>query len=359
MSRLMKKRSKKAGLPPGTLIHIGEPIAAGTEVRVLEYDEERFRQEKLEDLETCFLFPEKPAVTWIQVEGVHQPEVMEKLGQCFSLHPLMLEDILNTDQRPKVEDYGEDLFIVVKALSSKETGEIAAEQVSLVLKPNALLSFREGSGNLFGPLQERLRTGKGRVRKMGADYLAYSLLDVVVDQYFLVLEKLGEEIESLEAKVVAGPAMQTVGKIQELKREMILLRKWIWPLREVVNNLEREEEEQEKKPARIQETTRIYLRDVYDHTIQVLETIEIFREMLSGMMDIYLSSINNRMNAIMKVLTIIATIFMPLTFIAGVYGMNFKNMPELNWSWGYPGVLIGMLAIGVFMLLSFRKKKWL
>jgi magnesium transporter len=354
MPKFTKKRSKKIGLPPGTLVHIGERKSERTKIRVVEYDEVNFQERELESMEECFLFKEAPSVTWIRVEGLHEVEILEKLGNCFGLHPLLMEDILNTDQRPKMEDYGEDLFIVLKMLSYEErTGEIGAEQVSLVLRSNAVLSFAEKEGGLLDSIQERIRGGKGRLRKMGADYLAYTLLDIIVDHYFAILEKLGERIETLEEKVIANPTTQTLMKIQKLKKEMIFLRRWVWPLREVISGLERGES------LKIQESTRFYLRDVYDHTIQVMDTIEIFRDMLSGMMDIYLSSVNNRMNAVMKVLTIIATIFMPLTFLAGVYGMNFKHMPELEWTWSYPLLWVLMILIAAFMLISFRKKKWL
>jgi magnesium transporter len=354
MAKLIKKSSKKAGLPPGTLVHIGEKLTEKTRISVVEYNGQDFQEKELGNLETCYLFPGEPMVTWINVVGIQQVEVLEKLGNCLTVHPLALEDILNTEQRPKVEDYGEDLFIVVKLISYNEKkDEIEAEQISLILRPNALLSFQEKEGDDFASVKERLRAGKGRMRKMGADYLAYSLLDIVVDQYFIVLEKLGERIEVLEEKLLADPGTATLQKIQNLKREMLLLRKWIWPLREVISSLERGE-----FPG-IQESTRIYLRDVYDHAIQVMDTVEIFRDMLSGMLDIYLSSLNNRMNAVMKVLTIIATIFMPLTFLAGVYGMNFKHMPELDWPWGYPLILAVMGFVAILMLTLFRRKKWL
>jgi len=354
MAKLTKKRSKKAGLPPGTLVHIGEKLTEKTRIAVVEYDGKDFLEKDLGTLETSYLFPKEPAVTWVNVVGIHQVEVLEKLGNRFGVHPLALEDILNTEQRPKIEDYGDDLFIVVKLLSSnEERDEIEAEQISLILRPNAILSFQEKEGDDFSTVKERLRAGKGRLRKMGADYLAYTLLDIVVDQYFVVLEKLGERIEVLEERLLADPGTATLQKIQNLKKEMLLLRKWIWPLREVISSLERGE-----FPG-IQESTRIYLRDVYDHTIQVMDAIEIYRDMLSGMLDIYLSSLNNRMNAVMKVLTIIATIFMPLTFLAGVYGMNFKHMPELDWPWGYPIILIFMAVVAILMLTLFRLKKWL
>jgi magnesium transporter len=354
MARMIRKSSKKAGLPPGTLIHIGEKLTEKTRITLVEYDGRGFEEKELKDLETCYLFPAEPAVTWVNVVGIQQVEVLEKVGSCFVVHPLALEDILNTEQRPKVEDYGEDLFLVVKLLSYNEKrDEIESEQISLILRPNALLSFQEKEGDDFAAVKERLRAGKGRLRKMGADYLAYTLLDIVVDQYFVVLEKLGERIEVLEGKLLADPSTATLQKIQKLKKEMLLLRKWIWPLREVISSLERGE-----FPG-IRESTRIYLRDVYDHAIQVMDSIEIYRDMLSGMLDIYLSSLNNRMSAVMKVLTLIATIFMPLTFLAGVYGMNFKHMPELDSPWGYPLVLILMAIVAILMLILFRRKKWL
>lgn len=325
-----------------------------TKITVFEFDELSFQEREPENLGECFLFKKEPTVTWVNVHGVHEVEILEKFGNCFGLHPLVMEDILNTDQRPKIENYGEDLFIVLKMLSYDEKkGEISAEQVSLVLRSNAVLSFTEKEKGAFTPIQERLRSGKGRLRKMGADYLAYTLLDIIVDHYFAILEKLSEKIEELEEKLVTNPTTPILQKIQNLKREMIFLRKWVWPLREVISSLERGES------SWIQEGTRFYLRDVYDHTIQVMDTVETFREVLSGMMDIYLSSINNRMNAVMKVLTIIATIFMPLTFLAGVYGMNFKHMPELEWQWGYPLLWVFMILVAVFMLISFRKKRWL
>jgi magnesium transporter len=354
MSKLIKKSSKKAGLPPGTLVHIGEKKTEKTRVVVVEYDGHDFQEKELKNFDDCYLFPKESAVTWVNVIGIQQVEVLEKLGTCFVVHPLALEDILNTEQRPKVEDYGEDLFIVVKLISyDDKRDEVEAEQISLILRPHALLSFQEKEGDDFAAVKERLRGGKGRLRKMGADYLAYTLLDIVVDQYFVVLEKLGERIEVLEGKLLTDPSTSTLQKIQNLKREMLLLRKWVWPLREVISSLERGE-----FPG-IQASSRVYFRDVYDHTIQVMDSIEIYRDMLSGMLDIYLSSLNNRMSAVMKVLTIIATIFMPLTFLAGVYGMNFKHMPELDWPWGYPLVLMIMAVVAVLMLTLFRRKKWL
>jgi magnesium transporter len=354
MPRRIKKRSKKAGLPPGTLVHIGEQKAEEVRITVIEYDEAHFQEREIETVQECLAFKDKPTVTWINVDGIHEVEVLELLGDCFGLHPLVLEDILNTDQRPKMEDFGDYLFVVLKTFScNDQSDELEPEQISLVLGPSFVLSFQEREGDVFNPIRERIRNGKGRIRRMGADYLAYALLDSIVDYYFIVLEQVGEKVEFLEEELVTNPTPETLQTIHNLKREMIFLRKSVWPLREVIGALERGES------SLIKESTGIYLRDVYDHTIHVVDTIETFRDMISGMLDIYLSSVSNRMNEVMKVLTIIATIFIPLTLIAGIYGMNFQYMPELGWPWGYPMVWLVRLVIGALMLVYFRRRKWL
>jgi magnesium transporter len=354
MPRQIKRRSKKSGLPPGTLVHIGEKKAETSKITIMDYDETHSQEKEIKKIEECFIFKDKPTVTWMNVDGLHQVEILEKLGECYGLHPLVLEDILNTDQRPKMEDYGEYIYIVLKALDyNDKSNEIGTEQISLILGSNFVFSFQEREGDTFDPIRERIRNGKGRIRSMGADYLAYALVDSIVDNYFIILEKLGEKIEFLEDKLVSHPTPETLQTIHHLKREMIFLRKAVWPLREVINGLERGES------SLMKESTRVYLRDVYDHTIQTIDTIETYRDMVSGMLDIYLSSVSNRLNSVMKVLTIIATIFMPLTFLAGVYGMNFKYMPELGWRLGYPFIWLIMIGIGVLMLIFFRKKKWL
>lgn len=354
MQKLIKKRSKKAGLPPGTLVHIGEKKSDTPKITVMDYDEAHFQEKEIKTIEECFLFKDKPTVTWINIDGLHQVEILEKLGECYGLHPLVLEDILNTDQRPKMEDYGEYLYIVLRMLNyNDKSSEIESEQISLVLGPNFVFSFQEREGDTFNPIRDRIRNSKGRIRKMGADHLAYTLLDSIIDNYFIILEKLGEKIEFLEEEVVTQPGPETLQTIHHLKKEMIFLRKGVWPLREVISGLERGES------SLIKESTGIYLRDVYDHTIQTIDTIETYRDMVSGMLDIYLSSISNRLNAVMKVLTIIATIFMPLTFLAGIYGMNFKYMPELEWRWGYPAIWFAVVLISVSMLIYFKRKRWL
>jgi len=355
MPRFFKRVSKKVGLSPGTLVHIGNKKIEKVRIRLIDYDEAQLQEKEPKTIEECFPFKDLPTVTWVNIDGLHDIKVMEKIGKHFGLHPLVLEDILNTDQRPKIEDFDDYIFVVLKMLYFDESqDEIRAEQVSIILGSNFVLSFQERVGDIFNPLRERIRNAKGRVRKMGPDYLAYALMDAIVDNYFTVLEKLGEKIEGMEEELVGNPTPETLQTMHNLKREMIFLRKSVWPLREVVSRLERGESKL------IKDSTGIYLRDVYDHTIQVIDTIETYRDMLSGMLDIYLSSISNRMNQVMKVLTIIATIFIPLTFVAGIYGMNFEYMPELKWHWFYPKAFwLVMIGVAGVMLFYFRRKKWL
>ena len=355
MAKLTKKRSKKAGLPPGTLIHIGEKKTEKVKITIIEYDEMHFREQEAKTIEECFPLKDKnrPTVACINIDGIHQSEILGKLGEGFGLHPLSVEDILNTDQRPKIEEFEGYNYIVLKTLQFHgNDGEIIAEQVSLILGPNFVISFQEKEVDIFHAIMESLRTNKGRIRKMGADYLAYCLLDAIVDNYFTIMETLGEKIESLENELVSNPNPQMAHTIYNLKRNMILLRRSVWPLREVISRLERGES------LLIKESTRIYLKDVYDHTIHIIDTLETFREMATEMLEIYLSSISNRLNTVIKVLTLIATIFMPLTLITGIYGMNFKYMPELGWRWGYPMILFIMAGAGIAMVYYFKKKKW-
>jgi len=354
MPGFMRRTSKKAGLPPGTLIHIGEKKTERVQITLIDYDETQFKQEEVETVEECFPFKDKPTVTWINIDGLHDVQVIEKIGRYFNLHPLLMEDILNTEQRPKTEDSGNYIFLVAKMLYYDDhTEQVEAEQVSLILGPSWVISFQERPGDVFNAVRERIQKGKGRIRKMGADYLAYSLLDAIVDNYFIIMEKFGDRIEDTETELATSPTPQTLQAIRAMKKEMVFLRKSVWPLREVVSSLERGE-----SPL-IHESTGIYLRDVYDHTIQVIDTVESFRDMISGMLDIYLSSISNRMNEVMKVLTIFAAIFIPLTFVVGIYGMNFEYIPELKWHWGYFGVLVIMASIAGVMLFYFKRKRWL
>jgi magnesium transporter len=354
MSRFFKKTSKKFGLPPGTLDHVGEKKVETAKITIIDYDADQFDEKEAKSVEECFPFKDKPTVTWINIDGIHEVDIIEKIGNHFNFHPLILEDIVHTGQRPKMEDLEEYLYIVLNMFFFNENKhEIYAEQISLIFGPNFVISFQEKEGDVFNSVRDRIRNNKGRIKKMGSDYLAYALLDAIVDNYFIILEKFGENIEDIEEELVTNPTPETLQIIHNLKREMIFLRKSVWPLREVVSSLERAE-----SPLIAQSTTP-YLRDVYDHTIQVIDTIETFRDMVSGMLDIYLSSVSNRMNEVMKVLTIIATIFIPLTFIAGNYGMNFEYMPELGWQWSYLVYWIIILSIAVVMFIYFRRKKWL
>jgi magnesium Mg(2+) and cobalt Co(2+) transport protein (corA) len=354
MKKLTSKRSRKAGLPPGSLVHIGDRIRETTHISVLEYNEFEVHEREIKALSECLPLEPSLSVMWINMDSVHDAEVLKQLGKCFDIHPLVLEDIINTDQRPKIEDYGNHLYIVLKMLSYKSDSTVA-EQVSLILGKNYVISFQEQGkpGDVFDPIRIRIRNGAGRTREKGPDFLAYSLLDAIVDHYFIILEKLGDRIELLEDELMARPSSQTVGTIHHLRREMIFLRRSVWPLREVISSLER------GKSPLITEPIEIYLRDVYDHTIQVIETVETFRDMLSAMLDIYLSSITYRTNEVMKLLTMIATLFIPLTFIVGVYGMNFEYLPELKWRWSYPILWVIMISIALGMLVYFRRKKWL
>ncbi len=348
------RRGSKTGLAPGTLVHVGEKKVEKVVIRVLAYNSEKLIERELETVEECLEFKGQPGINlWINVDGLDRIDVIEKLGGYFDIHPLTLEDVLNTGQRPKTEDYESYIYTVLKMmLLDKEREEIIVDQVSIIIGPNYILSFQERHGDVFDPVRERFENPASRLRKNGVDYLAYSLIDAVVDNYFLILEHFGDEIEYLEDGLVIQPRPEILTAIQKYKRDMIILRKSVWPLRELINGLQRVESDL------IKETTRIYLRDIYDHTIQVIDSVEDFRDILASMVDIYLSSISYRMNDVMKVLTVIATIFIPLTFIAGVYGMNFEYMPELKWRWGYPAVMLGMTLLGVSMFAYFKKRRW-
>jgi magnesium transporter len=354
MRKLIRRTSRKAGLPPGSLVHVGERTVDKTQISVLDYAADHIEEAALTSADQCVAFKDKPTVTWINMTGLHDVDVLQRIGECYGIHPLVLEDILNTQQRPKVEDFDDYLFVVLKMIDlDPETKEITAEQISFVVGDNFVLSFQEAPGDVFENVRERLRSGRRRIRERGTDYLGYALLDAVVDHYFVVLEALGNHIEDLEDELVENPDRETLHAIYTFKRELIYLRRSVWPLREVLSFLSRGESRL------VQQETVAYLRDVYDHTIQVIDTIESFRDIIGGMHDTYLSSISNRMNEVMKVLTIFASIFIPLTFFAGVYGMNFDYMPELHWRYGYPTLLSIMFVATMGMLVFFRKRKWL
>jgi len=355
MPRTSRRRIKKVGLPSESLVYTGEQTGRKVSVTLIDYDEQSFEERPLRTADECAPYREKPTSTWINVDGVHDPAMLERIGECFGLHRLVMEDILSVVQRPKVEDYGEHLYIVIKMLTYDDAeARVVPEQVSLVLGRNFLLSFQEGiKGDVFQLIRDRLRTGRGRIRKQGTDYLAYSLLDAVVDGYFVILEKLGERIDTLEEGLMQAGGRAAMDQVYGLKRELLFLHKAVWPLREVIATLQRRE-----SPL-ISEATGPYLRDVYDHIIQVIDSIEIYRDILSEMLGAHLTAVSYRLNEIMKVLTVIATIFMPLTFLAGVYGMNFKHMPELEWKYGYLFAWVIMAGIGIAMGFYFKRKKWM
>lgn len=354
MPKSFRRMARKVGMPPGSLVYTGEKGHLPAKITITRYNENEIVERQFDSFTECQLVGDPGEVTWINVSGISKVTDLEKVGECFKIHPLVLEDILEVGQRPKVEDYDDYLYIVLNFIRPVDGGEeLVAEEISLVLGPHYLLSFYAADGDIYAPIRERLLQAKGRIRKMGADYLAYSLIDLVVDNYFVELEKFGDQMESLEDEVVANPSPQTLRDVHRFKNDMIMLRKSLWPLREVIARLERRE-----SPL-ISENLSNYFRDVYDHTIIAIDTVETYRDILSGMLDIYLSSMSNRLNSIMKVLTIIATIFMPLTFITSLYGMNFKHMPELQWEYGYFMVLVMVVVIALSMVEYFRRKGWI
>ncbi len=353
MSRDIDKISQTAGLVPGTLVHVGDRGYGKSDISVIEYGEEKARERAADADEDIFSQSEGASVVWINVDGVSDTEAVARIGEKFGVHPLTLEDIVNTTQRPRCEFFDDHFFVIIKMIYLGDDGGVISEQVSILLNKNFVISFQERKGDVFDPVRERIRSGKGRIRKMGPDYLVYSLLDAVVDNYFKVLESIGESIEGIEETLVTDPEPDILLALHKLKRGMISLRKAVWPLREVISSLAKMESKFFKK------STGIYLRDLYEHTIQVIDTVETYRDTLSGMLDIYLSSLSNKMNEVMKFLTIFASIFIPLTFIAGVYGMNFKYMPELSWKWAYFGVLGLMAAVAGILLIYFKRKNWL
>lgn len=362
MSKSTRKRRRspratglKTGMSPGTMVFIGEQKQERTTIDVIAYDERSIAELSDVTVDQCReLVGKDTGVTWVNVNGVHDIDVIKALGGCFSLHPLTLEDIVNTSQRLKIEEFPGYVFIVLKMIDWNETMRgIDTEHVSLVLGPRFVISFLEDAGDVFNAVRQRLRTAKGRIRSMRSDYLAYSLMDAVIDHYFLAVDHIGERIEDIDERLLSTPMTDDIQTIHRMKRDIVNLRKAVWPLREEIGALEKRE------LPMIRPETRIYWRDLYDHTFQIIEMVDTYRDLLAGMHDTYLSSMSNRMNEIMKVLTVIATVFIPLTFIAGVYGMNFEHMPELHWRWGYFLIWAVMLAVGLGLLLYFRRRKWL
>jgi magnesium transporter len=359
MVKLFKRISKKVGMRPGEVVYVGAERKEPIKIRIIDYTRDELRELEASHIRDCFPFRDSKTVTWINISGIHDVEVIKNIGSHFGIHDLSLEDIANSGQRPKFEEGdGYLMFIIKMKYWPEESPEIVSEQVSILCGENYVISFQEMEGDVFEPVRDRLRRTKPRERFMNADYLAYALMDAVIDNYFAVTERIGEDIEELEDELISKPRTEHLEMIHHLKRELSLMRKATWPLREVVSAMERSESKL------IQKETRIYIRDLYEHAIQIIDTVETYRDMVSGLMDIYLSSVSNKMNEVMKVLTIIATIFIPLGFLAGVYGMNFDpalsgNMPELGMPYGYVLFWVVALGIGLGLFVYFKRKKWL
>ncbi len=355
MANRKKGRLQKAGSSPGTLVFMGEQKVDHPHISVMNYDSGHLDERAMDGVKETLALCDLPGVTWINVEGIHDINLLTDIGSHFGIHPLTLEDIANTSHRPKAEEFDNYLFIVLKMLRfDEEQHRILSEQISLVLGSHFLISFQEASGDVFDPVRDRLRKGKGRIQNSGCDYLAYALIDAVVDHYYVIMEKLDERIEHIEEALLStAPDKKLLGAMHQFRGEALQLRRQVWPLREVVSLLRKGEFD------RIEPTTQIFLSDVYDHLIQILDTIEVYRETLNGLLELYHSALSNRMNEVMKVLTIIATIFIPITFVTGIYGMNFDFMPELQWRWGYLSVWGVICAIAIAMIVYFKRKHWL
>lgn len=353
ISKILPKTGHKSSIP-GTVRYVGKKRKERVKLHIMNYNEKDFSEKTLKSVTDEFQFKGKDLVTWLNVTGVHNENIIHDIGNKFEIHPLVLEDIANTTQRPKVEEYDSYFYTVIKmAYFNKETSEVTMEQVSLLVGNGYVVSLQEKEGDILDGLRESIRNNKGKIRKLGSDYLMYGIIDAVVDNYFSVLEHIGEEIENLEVKLMRSTDQRLLTDIYNLKKELVFLRKSIWPMREVVNTLQRTEH------PLINENIAIYLRDVYDHTIQVVETVETFRDMTSGMLDLYLSTMSNKMNEVMKVLTMFAAIFIPLTFLAGVYGMNFKYMPELGMRLAYPAWWVFTTVLAIGMVIYFKRKRWM
>jgi magnesium transporter len=352
MIRLTKKSSKTIGLPPGELVHVGEAKTHEIKISLYEYSEDVCHDREGKNLDEFLPLKYEHDVLWINVNGIHEVEVIKRFGEEFNFHSLLLEDILNTEQRPKMEDFEDYIFISLKAFSLNSKDEILMDQISIIAGDNFVISFQESDNDLFKSVKDRIKYGKGLIRKMGSDYLAYTLIDSIVDNYFIVMERIAERIETLEEDVITNPESHDLMVIKNSKRDVITMRRAIGPLREVIRNME--------KPSCefVSKEVRFFLTDVYDHIVHILDSMETFKEILSTTVEIYISSINFKMNEVMKVLTIISTIFIPLSFIASVYGMNFKFMPELDWRWGYGFAWFIMLGLSGTMLWSFKKRNW-
>jgi len=348
----LKRKLAHIGSPPGTVTYTGKERTGRIKITLIEYNESEYFEDEYYDLSDCVSHVKPNMVKWINVEGLHKPELIEAIGKIYKIHPLTMEDIVHTDQRPKFEDYEHYVVAIMKMITY--TTDLKSEQLSIVLCENTVLSFQEPhGGDAFDIIRNRLRQGKGRVRKLGADYLAYALMDAVVDCYFMAIEKIGDKIEEIEEDIISHSDKKSLLQLYHLKRDMIYLRKQVWPMRDMISNMVRSE------TSLIKSSSDIYLRDLSDHVTRIIDTVETYRDLLSGIMDIYLSTNANRMNEVMKVLTIMSSIFIPVTFIAGVYGMNFENMPELKTQNGYFVIWGVMLGIITGLIIYFKRKKWM
>jgi magnesium transporter len=354
LHKFVSRTAQKNNIP-GAVEYIGLPRLEDVKIEVLEYDESTFTNEVLvNSVKELKGYLDHPGIKWIRITGVHNPEILSEIGKEFNIISLDLEDIANTTQRPRIEERDEYLLLVFKILQiDPESREVIIEQVSMVLGSNYVISFHETTPKVFETLRTRILTSKGRVRKMKSDYLVFTIIDIIMDHYFTLIEDIGESIEETEEELITSPGQASQEAIYKIKRRLGYVKKTIWPAREVLNQLHRSDH------PLIHNETRIYFRNNYDHTIQIIETLESLRDLTSGMMDLYLSTVSYKMNEIMKVLTIFSTIFIPLTFFAGVYGMNFKNLPELEWKYGYFLFWGIMVSITIIMLIFFRRKKWL
>lgn len=350
----VSKRSGKLGLPPGSLVHVSDAASEKASLQLFEYDEARISEREFGSLHELEDAPDEDSMYWLNIDGLHNDAVMRSVVERFDLHTLMVEDILNTDHRPKLEEYQDTLFVVAKMLKiDTKSGTLKVEQISFILRQGVLLSFQERSGDVLEPVRDRLRKGLGRARKSGVDYLLYALLDVIVDHYFIVLEELGNRIEELESKVIVRPGSEDLRAIQRLRGQLIAVSKHVAPMRELSGRLNTLE-----SPL-IERSTQRYLNDLQDHTVYIAETIGTYRELLTSLENTYHAGVNLRMGQVIKVLTVMSTIFIPLTFLVGIYGMNFRYMPELEWHYGYVAVMMAMGLIAIGMLVWFRRKKWL
>lgn len=354
MSKSLSTVSEKTGLPPGSLVHVGEVLETETRISVINYSKESIEEHTVHSIGEILRYKDSDTVTWVNVEGLVNTAFIESIGQQFNIHSLVLEDILNTHQRTKFEEYDDYLFLVFKGMYvSEDRTLVNYEQISILIFDKYIFTFKEKRDRIFHALKTRLKSSKGRVRAQGADYLAYAILDSIVDLYFALQDFVDEKIECIEDELISGPRSETLSEIMHTRRELLMIRKSSSPLRELLGDLLR------SGSPLIKHGTLIYYRDVYDHVLRLIESIETNRDMMTGLLDIYHSSVSNKMNEIMKVLTVFASIFIPLTFITGIYGMNFKFMPELEWKWSYPILWTVFIAIPAILLTYFKKKKWI